>query len=151
MFKTYAVLAGSLLLAATFFYGMHVQAGIDASAALKATVKAQARTARADAATESRTLAAATHVQALQADSRALQERIARIPFQSTGPGESHEPKMPPLPACHDPFADPGFRLLYDAGSRALPPPGETGDLPAAGGGAVAAPAGGFRGAGAGR
>lgn len=130
MFKAYAALAGSLLLVAAFFYGMHVQAGLDAASALRATLKAEARVAKADAATESMTLAAATHVQALQADGRALRERIARTPFQSTGPGVSHEPKTLPLPACHDPFADPDFRLLYDAGSRALPPPGEAGDLP---------------------
>lgn len=151
MFKTYAVLAGSLLLAATFFYGMHVQAGLDAAAASKAVAKADARIAKADAATESRTLAAATHVQALQADSRTLQERIARTPFQSTRPGESHEPETPPLPACHDPFADPDFRLLYDAGSRALPSPGETDDLSPTGGNAAATAADGFRGAGPGR
>lgn len=150
MFKTYAVLAGALLLAAAFFYGMHVQAGFDAAAASKAVAKANARIGKADAATESRTLAAATHVQALQADSRALQERIARTPFQPPSSGENHEPKTPSLPTCHDPFADPAFRLLYDAGSRALPPPGEAGDLPATGGDAVAAPAGGVRGAGAG-
>lgn len=151
MFKTYAVLAGSLLLAAAFFYGMHVQAGLDAAAASKAVAKANARIAKADTATESRTLAAATHLQALKADSRALRERIARTPFQSTGPGESHEPETPLLPACHDPFADPDFRLLYDAGSRALPPPGETDDLSPTGGSAVAAAPGGLRDAGSDR
>lgn len=151
MFKTYAVLAGSLLLAAAFFYGMHVQAGLDAAVASKAVIIANAQIGKADAATESRTLAAATHVQVLQADSRALQDRIARTPFQSPSSGENHEPETPPVPACHDPFADPDFRLLYDAGSRALPPPGEAGDLPATGGRAVAVPAGGLRGAGPGR
>jgi len=130
MFKAYAALAGSLLLVAAFFYGMHVQAGLDTAAASKAAAKAEARIAKADAATESRTLAAATHVQALQAASRALQERIARTPFPPTRPGVSHEPETRSLPACHDPFADPHFRMLYDAGSRALAPSGETGNLP---------------------
>lgn len=129
MFKAYAALAGTVLLAAAFFYGMHVQAGLDESAMVKAAVKAEVRVAKADAATESGTLAAATHVQALQADSRALQARIARTSFKPIRPGVRHEPETS-LPACDDPFADPHFRLLYDAGSRALTPPGEAGDLP---------------------
>lgn len=149
MLKAYAALAGTTLLAAAFFYGMHVQAGLDESAMLKATVKAEARVAKADAATESRTLAAATRVQALQAGSRALQERITRTPFKPIRPGVRHESETS-LPACADPFADPHFRLLYDAGSRALTPPGEAGDLPSAGGGAFTALAGGVRGAGTG-
>jgi|SRR5215469_5131301 len=146
MFKAYAALAGTLLLAAAFFYGMHVQAGLDASAALQAFVKAEARVAKADAATESRTLAAATHVQALQAAGHALQERIARTPFQSTRPGVSHEPETP-LSTCDDPFTDPHFRLLYDAGSRAGQGAGETLDLSSTRGRTVAASASGLRGA----
>ena len=130
MINAYAALAGSLLLVAAFFYGMHMQAGLDASAAVKAAAKADAQVARADGLTEARTLAAATHVQALQAASLALKERIARTPFPPNRPGVSHEPKTALLPACRDPFADPRFRLLYDAGSRALPPAGEAGDLP---------------------
>jgi hypothetical protein len=145
MTQLYAVLAGALLLVGAFFYGKHVQAGQDAALTMKATIKADAAVARGDALTQARDLAAATHVQAMRASGDALRTAIAHTTFIPPAAEDAHADTKSDTVLCSDPFADPDFRMFYDAGSRAGAAPAETPDLSLAGARKSAAPAGRIR------
>lgn len=104
----YSALAGIALIVAAFFYGEHVQAQADKGKAAVAEVK---QDSKLNTLTQTHTLAAATHVQAVQASGTSLHRDIAR-----TFSGATH---ATPQAAAVDPLDTAAFVLCYNAGSRA--------------------------------
>ena len=121
------------LAAALFFFGMRVEAWRDDAGQLQAAHKIEQQIAHANTHTQTRALATATHDQAIGAGVHTLRDRIQDFkPAAPAGKGDSHATAAACLPAMpYSPWADPQFRVFYDAGSDPTGPAGEAGAVPA--------------------
>ena|SRR6185312_894504 len=130
--KIYVVLAGIMVMITAGWYLLHLQKQADVGQANTAELY---RDAKLNADTQTHTLAAATHIQAVQANKDTLK---ADISHRFTAPsGGTHATYAPA--ADTDPFGT-VFVMCYNSGSRGdrtcqagdlLPrPPGDTGNPP---------------------
>jgi hypothetical protein len=135
MSKAYAALAALLLLvissASSYLYGQHTQADHDKAKQLASIEKNDQQVGHANTLTTTHTLAAVTHDQAIGVNREALQHRIQTFHPITPVSGGRHvaAPSTHPIPVCADPFADPAFRVLYDAGSVAAGAPVQAGGV----------------------
>lgn len=125
-----------LLLVLGLLCGWKVHTWYDGYSNEKAQTKAIQVVAHANIRTQNRTVAAATHVQAIAAGGAAVDQRTANTHFVAPVPGDRHAPAS--AAACvplllSDPLASPDFRLQWDAGSDPAAHAGEAHDVSAAG------------------
>ncbi|HEY1772411.1 MAG TPA: hypothetical protein VGH91_04385 [Gammaproteobacteria bacterium] len=128
-----------LLMVLALLCGMRVEMWRESYGTASADHKNEVAVGHDNARTQTRTTAAATRIQAVAAGSSSLQNRIQDFkPAARAGTGDTHAasatcPALVPL----SPWADPGFRVLYDAGSDPAGSTGQADHVPAAGTGAT--------------
>lgn len=133
----------ALLVVLALLCGMRIEMWRESYGTAKAEHKNEVAVGHDNARTQTRTTAAATRIQAVASGSSSLQNRIQDFkPAARAGTGDTHAasascPAVVPL----SPWADPGFRMLYDAGSDPAGSASQADHVPAAGTAAPPVPA----------